>query len=364
MRHALEQQVHGLNVTAANVMLCSTHAQEQQGFCSSMEQNQERGGPNCLGGANARASSDQAQVRDGGIRQNTLSIALGNCHKRAEQEREAAHQDNHGGSRKAYSENRCQLDQQEHARLNHGGRMKQCAGGSGCDHSAQKPGMERHLGRLRQTGKRQADCGNCHQIGVRNAKRQERIERQRVEIHYREVHANQEGNATQQVHDDLAERIADCLFGLGETDKQEGANRGYFPTGEHPQHIVGAYDKEHRRKEDEHQREEVRTAVLCSLGLVMLEVFHITQGVYADARANDANDQRHKDNQRINNKTCGYLDSVSHAQFKSKRADNLDQRQDASEDVFVLDRKAENDNGDNNANTRANRIHNSRAVCD
>ena len=96
----------------------------------------------------------------------------------------------------------------------------------------------------------------------------------------------------------------------------------------------------------------------------MLEVFHITQGVYTDARANDANDQRHKDNQRINNKTCGYLDSMSHAQFKSKRADNLDQCQDASENVFVLDRKSENDNGDNNANARANRIHNSRAVCD
>ena len=76
-RHALEQQVHVLDVAAADVMLGRAHAQKQQAFRHGMEQHQERRRPDGLGRANAGAGHDQAQVGDGGVRQHALGVSSG-----------------------------------------------------------------------------------------------------------------------------------------------------------------------------------------------------------------------------------------------------------------------------------------------
>ncbi len=45
--------------------------------------------------AHARAGRDQAQVRDGGVRQHALGVRLRDGHERAQREREAAHEHDH-----------------------------------------------------------------------------------------------------------------------------------------------------------------------------------------------------------------------------------------------------------------------------
>ena len=155
-----------------------------------------------------------------------------------------------------------------------------------------------------------AVTGSTTMPGLGDADLQELEERQRVELDGHDVQSRQEGDAAQQVHDDLAEGVLDGLLGTGEADEEEGAHRGDLPAGEQPQHVVREHDEEHGRQKDEHEGEERRPAVLRAFRLVRLEVFHVTESVHADAGADDADDERHEQRQRVEVQPFGHEDVV------------------------------------------------------
>ena len=117
------------------------------------------------------------------------------------------------------------------------------------------------------------------------------------------VQRHEEADAAKQVHDDLAERVGDGLVRSRVGDEQERAGGRDFPAREHPCHVVGEHDDVHGRQEQEHEREERRTAVLAlqprPSGSMLLEVHHVPERIHADAAADDADDERHDDGERV-----------------------------------------------------------------
>ena len=120
VRHAAEHTVHVLDIAAADMMLGRAHAQEQQRLCHRVEQDQEDGRPYGLGRADTQASTDEAQVGNGGVREHALGIALRDGHKGSEQKRDGAHARDHKAGHGIDGIERAQLDHQEHAGFDHG----------------------------------------------------------------------------------------------------------------------------------------------------------------------------------------------------------------------------------------------------
>ena len=77
------------------MMLGGSHAQEQKRLRNGMEQNEEDRRPYRLRHSNPRARGDKTEVRDGGVRQDALGVALGDRHERAQKERDAADEHDH-----------------------------------------------------------------------------------------------------------------------------------------------------------------------------------------------------------------------------------------------------------------------------
>ena len=169
VRHAAEHAVHVLDVAAADMVLGGAHAQEQQRLGHCVEQDQEDSGPHGLGRADAQAGTDEAQVGDGGVREHALGVALRDGHKGGQQKRDGAHAGDHKARHRISSVERAELDHQEHAGLDHGGRMQQGARGRGGDHGAEQPSVERHLRGLGEGSERQQDDRHHQQRGLRGA---------------------------------------------------------------------------------------------------------------------------------------------------------------------------------------------------
>ena len=336
-RHALEQKVHVLDVAAADVVLGRAHAQEQKRLRDGVEQHEERRRPDGLGGAHARAGRDEAEVGDGGVREHALGVALADGHERAEQERESAHEDDHDGRDDAHHQNRRQLDEQEHAGLDHGGRVKERACGRGRHHGAEQPRVEGHLSGFGKARKRESGHRQRHQSGVFHADAQKLQEGKRLELHRHDEERRQKRDAAGEVHDDLAEGVAHGLLGAGEPDEEERAHRGDLPAREQPHHVVGEHDEKHRGEEHEHEGKKRRAAVLGALRLVLLEVLHVAQGVHADAAAHHADDERHEQRERVEVERLGHGHAVGEPELEDEGADELDGRQHARPNVLVAD---------------------------
>ena len=345
-RHALEQAVHVFDVAAADVMFGGADAQEQQRLRHSVENDQENGRPHRFRGANASAGDDQAQVGDGRVREHALGVALRDGHEGSQAEREAANEHDHGRSHGENQEQRRKLDEQEAAGLHHGGRMQKRAGGRRRDHSAQKPRVERHLRRLRHAGEREQRHGQNEHAGrggigdgrIRGGF-QEHAEQARLALKAKPENCRLECEAAQHVHDDLAERIVDSLFGLREADEQERAQRGDFPSRVNPAQVIGKHNVVHRRKEREHEREEPRAAVFL-LGMMRLKIFHVAKRVHANARADDAQDEHHDDAERVNMHLAFELHLALNIVFKPQRGKNLANCQHERQHAAILHRVA------------------------
>ena len=154
------------------------------------------------------------------------------------------------------------LQQQEDARFDHRGGMEQRRGGRGCHHGAQQPGVERHLRGLRDAGERQQDRGQRRHGRERVTQGDELLKGEDAQGARGVEQRQDERDAADHVHDDLAEGVADGLVGLGVADEQEGAHRGDLPARKQPRHVVREDDQVHGGQEQEHEGEEQRTAVL------------------------------------------------------------------------------------------------------
>ena len=351
--HAVEQQVHILDVAAADVMLGGADAQEQQRLGDGVEQDQERRGPDRLGRADAGAGRDQAEVGDRRVREDALGVALRDREGGADEEREPADEHEHAARNRADGEHGSQLNEQEHAGLDHRRGMEQRARGRRRHHGAQQPGVERHLRRLGNAREREGGDGEHGDLRDQLPHRQKLGERERPHGEHADEQADQKRDAAEQVHDDLAERVADGLLGARVGDEEERAQRRDLPAGEQPRHVVGEDDDVHGGEEDEHQREEGRTAIERALGLMRLEILHVAERVDADRGADDADDEHHEQRQLVVVQRSGDLDAVSEVQLEDERADQLHDGEDDREGVFVLRAEADHRDGDDDADDRA-----------
>ena len=237
--------------------------------------------------------------------------------------------------------------------------MEQCTRGGWRDHGAKQPGVERHLRRLRETRERQATERDGDELGVRSALDDEALERERAEVEHGQVKRHEERDAADEVHDNLAEGVADGFFGARVGDEQERAGRRDLPPCEHPRHIVREHDDEHRREEQEHEREERRTAVLALqfaqtvsfavLVDVLLEVHHVAKRINADPAADDADDQRHDDRQRIDVEARHDMRVMGEAELEDHVACDLYRCQGDDEVVLVFHAEPDDHTGERNA---------------
>ena len=212
--------------------------------------------------------------------------------------------------------------------------------------------MERHLSGLRDARQAEAGKREDHQRGGNRAEHDEVSEVDALEVDGQVIQRAQECDAAHQVHDDLAERVVDGFIGFREADEQKRAQRGYFPGGEQPHQVVEENDAVHGGEEHEHQREKRGPAVgLLGIGVMdaEVEIVHVADGVHADARADDADDQRHDERERIKVKRFIACKAVREAELVEQGSRKLDNRQNNSGDVLVFDAKADDDNADNDA---------------
>ena len=181
-----------------------------------------------------------------------------------------------------------------------------------------------------------------------------------MHLNRRDVEGDEEPDAAKQIHDDLTECVVDGFICTRVADKQERADGRDLPAGEHPHHVVREHDDEHRREEQEHEREERGAPVLGTFWLMGLEIDHVSEGVHADAAADDADDERHDDRQRINVETGRLMHSMSKTELVHERPYHLYYCKSGGKLVLVLDAKRNDDGGDSNAYCRANIIDNGR----
>lgn len=120
--------------------------------------------------------------------------------------------------------------------------------GVGATHSAQQPGVERHLRRFGHARKAQARKREYHERRRERADDDEVEEIDGVEFEHHEEERSQKGDAADHVHDDLTERIRDRFLSAGVADEEEGANCGDLPTGIEPDEIVAEDDRIHRAR--------------------------------------------------------------------------------------------------------------------
>ena len=231
--------------------------------------------------------------------------------------------------------------------------MQERGGGGRCHHSAEQPGVERHLSRLGDAGERQ-----CHrrQGGKRrshDAGGDELHERERVHSQRDGEQRHQKADTSSQVHDDLAKRVVDGLRRFGVTDEQKRAHRGDLPAGEHPQQVVGEHDDVHGGEEQEHEGEKLRTAILGIGRLMSLKILHIAQSVDADAAADDADDERSDQRKAIQVQPILHFDAMGDEHVEHQRAHNLHHGKHACQYVLVLHAEAQDDRGDDQADERA-----------
>ena len=260
------------------MVLGGANAQEQEALRDRMENDEQDSRPNSLGSAHTGACGDETEVGDRGVRKHALGVALGDGHKRAQREREPADEHHHHGGHQAHREDRRELHEQEHARLDHCGGMQQSRCRRRGDHRAEQPCMEGHLRGFRDARKREQSDGQHDKRREGATELDEHREGKRQAENTQIYQGELERNAAKKVHHDLTERVVDGFFGLRKPDEQEGAQRGDLPRRVHPRHVVDKDDVEHGREEREHNREEPRTAIArlrVLMQLVSLEILHV-----------------------------------------------------------------------------------------
>ena len=248
VRHAAEQTVHVLDIAAADMMLGRAHAQEQQRLCHRMEQDQKDGGPHGLGRADTQAGTDEAQVGDGGVREHALGVALRDGHEGSKQKRDGTHTRDHKAGHGIDGIERAQLDHQEHAGLDHGGRVQQGARGRGGNHGTQQPRVERHLCGLGERGERQQNDRHHQQRRLRGSgagKLDHARDGQRHAVNVQVHESGQKRDTAQHVEDDLGEGVLDGLGRARVANHKERAHGGDFPAAEQPLKVVARHDDEH-----------------------------------------------------------------------------------------------------------------------
>ena len=147
--HHLAQARQAADVARAAFVVHDTHGHEQRGLEGGVVHDVEHGGHGGQRAVQAEQQRDEAQVRDGGVRQQALEIVLEHggitAHQQRGQARAAYQPEPFLGACKGGPQPR----QQKNTRLDHGGRVQVCRYRRGRGHGMGQPEME---GELRALG--------------------------------------------------------------------------------------------------------------------------------------------------------------------------------------------------------------------
>ena len=234
--------------------------------------------------------------------------------------------------------------------------MQKRRGGRRRNHRPEKPRVEGHLRGLGDAGEREERNREHDQIGTVDADVEELVERQRTELGRAQQQRDDERDAAEEVHDDLTKRVADGLVGFSVADEQKRADRGNFPPREHPQHVVGEHDDVHGGEEHEHDGEERRPAILRTRRLMSLEILHVSECVHADARADDADDERHEQRKGVEVQPVDHLDLRREHELEHEGEQDLNDGEHRRDNVAILESEGEDDRGDHAAHAQADQI--------
>ena len=107
-----------------------------------------------------------------------------------------------------------------------------------------------------------------------------------------------QGCASEKIHPQRPEGIADRHRFVCIADQQEGTDACQFPEEIYPQEIVRKNKTIHRPQKNEQKRKEIVSPVAEFLVMMMISM-HISHGIYYDERAYYTDDQTHQNGKMI-----------------------------------------------------------------
>ena len=272
-------------------MLHRADREKEQGLGHGMEDDEHDRRPHGELTAHPGAHHNQAEIGDGGICQHALGVRLRHGDDGGDEEGHSTDAGNQVAGHGVVVDGG-EFHQHEHAGLDHGAGMQEGRDRGGRNHGTQKPRTKRQLRRFGEPGEADEHRGHHRQRGTGFEQDIQFNGARRCGLLHQPEDGQGKGQATKGVQAQGAEGVAGGLFRARIADEQEGRQGGDFPAQEDPHQIIGQNDAEHAGKEKEEYEEEA-AATVTHLGVMMVIILHVAEGIDADRRADDADDQHH-----------------------------------------------------------------------
>ena len=292
-RHEAVEAVDAAHVAGAGLVVDDARGHEQRGLEGGVVDDVKHRRHRGHGRVQAEQEHDQAEVADGRVGQQSLEIVLEQGHVGAEQQGDqagATHQEEPGVRA---GQDRVEPGEQEHAGLDHGGRVQVGAHRGGRLHGVRQPEMEGELGRL---GKGAGEDERQHgQVEIMAADQLARLEdRGDTEGAGHVAEQEEAGQERQAAAAGHGQGHVGAAAGLGavvpEADEEETAQRGHLPEDEQQQQVVAEHHPEHGPHEQQQQAEEAADAL--TLGQVLA-------GIEDDQQADAEHEQHEQGGQAV-----------------------------------------------------------------
>ena len=268
------------------------HADHQEQWCFEQGVGEQGGGAaeGRVDRAETEHDHEEAELAHRPVGEEQLEIELSQGPVPTPEHRHPAETDDEGPPRIDIGEGWSEHGDEVDARFHHRGGVQVRTDRCGCGHGAGEPGVQGHLGRLREGAGEDQDERHRHQaIGWRIG--HDLVQREGPGFEADQDETAQEGETTgSSDHECLGRCVASGSFVVGESDEQEGADRGELPEDEDQDEVVGQDETEHRAGEEGQQASEAT-----ELG----HLAEVREAVEVDQHA-DARDQRnHQQGQTI-----------------------------------------------------------------
>jgi len=260
-RHGAVQAAQAAHVARAGLVVDDAGRHEQRRLEGGVVHGVEDRGDRRERAADAQQQRDQAEVAEGGVGEQALEVVLEDRHEGAEQQRDQAGAADQPRPLGRAGQHRPQAGEQEHAGLDHGGRVQVRRHRRGCGHRARQPEVERELRALGERAQR-----DQHQHGAVPGMRADQLARgeHAVELvaagdlaHHQDPgeQAQPPGDGDDEGHARAAARIGTMV---PVADEQERHQAGQLPEHGQLHQVAREHDAQHRAHEGEEEREEAR----------------------------------------------------------------------------------------------------------
>ncbi len=290
MRHVAIQPVQAAHVAAAALVVDDAGGHEQRGLEGGVVDDVKHPGHHRQRPIQAEQQRDQAQVTDGGVRQQALEVMLEQRQHGAQQQRDNTGRADQIEPCVRTAERRVQARQQEHAGLDQRRRVQIGRHRRRRGHGLRQPEMKRKLRRLGE-GAQQHQHQRRQVVGMRVQRRAGG--QHRVQIVGADGRADQHhtGQQRQTATAGDGQGHARALTGIRalrpEADQQERAEPGQLPEHHQQDQVIGQHHALHGAHEG--QQQAVEAGDRLALGQVIARVQHDHQ---ADAQHQAGEHQR------------------------------------------------------------------------